>query len=54
MDLRSETAGGVVGVHPADGRMPSRSSTMLPIQIICPECTEGFEADPLALEYRCP
>ena len=25
---------------------------MLPIQVICPECMEEFEADPLALEYH--
>ena len=27
---------------------------MLPIQVICPDCMEEFEADPLALEYHCP
>ena len=27
---------------------------MLPAQFICPKCMEEFEADPLAVEYRCP
>ena len=27
---------------------------MLPVQVICPECMKGFEADSVAVEYRCP
>ncbi len=37
-----------------DRARSGRSSTMLSIQIICPECPEAFEADPLSPEYRCP
>ena len=32
--------------------MPSRCKGMLPIQVICPECIEEFEAELLALDNR--
>jgi hypothetical protein len=50
-NLRSKTMG---RSDPASPRMPNRFAALPPIQVICPECMEEFEADPLALEYRCP
>ncbi len=54
VDFPTETQAGVAGVHPAEGRVPSGFAVLPPTQIICPECMEEFEADPLAFEYRCP
>ncbi len=50
----SETPAEIIGVDPTDAGTQSRGLGMLPIQVIGPQCMEAFEADPKALEYRCP
>ncbi len=43
----------MIGVDPADPRIQDRVA-VLPMQVICPECMEEFETEPLVTEYRCP